>query len=317
MRRALLVGIDNYPGSPLSGCVNDAGAMKDSLCCNADGSANFDCHLLTCPGQTIDRRTLKEAIDELFKHEADAALLYFSGHGTVNNLGGYLVTVDTQRYDEGVAMDDVLKLANRSKSKIGEVVIILDCCHSGALGNPPEIRNDHAVIREGVSILTASRSSQYAMEIDGKGVLTSLICDALDGGAADVCGNVTVASVYAYVDQALGAWDQRPLFKSHVSRFVSIRKCAPEIELPILRLLAKYFQNPDDEFSLDSSYEPDAEPKHEEHELIFSHLQQYRASRLLVPVAEDHMFYAATNSKSCLLTPLGRFYWKLVKENRL
>ena len=112
MKRALLVGIDNYPGSPLSGCVNDAGAMRDSLCRNADGSANFDCHLLTCPKQTVDRRTLKEAIDELFKHEADAALLYFSGHGTVNNLGGYLVTVDTQRYDEGIAMNDVLKLAN-------------------------------------------------------------------------------------------------------------------------------------------------------------------------------------------------------------
>ena len=317
MKRALFVGIDDYPGSPLAGCVNDAKAMKDSLCRNADGSANFDCRLLTCPEQNVDRPALREAIDELFKHEADAALLYFSGHGTVNNLGGYLVTVDAQRYDEGVAMNDVLNLANSSKSRIGEVVIILDCCHSGALGNPPEVRNDQAVIREGVSILTASRSSQVAMEMDGRGVLTSLICDALDGGAADVCGNVTVASVYAYVDQALGAWDQRPLFKSHVSRFVPIRKCVPEIELPILRLLTTYFQKPEDKFKLDPSYEPDAKPKNKKHELIFSHLQQYRASRLLIPVGEDHLYFAAINSKSCQLTPMGRFYWKLVKENRL
>jgi hypothetical protein len=220
-------------------------------------------------------------------------------------------------YDEGVKMDDVLSLANASESKIGEIIIILDCCHSGALGNPPEIRNNQAVIREGISILTASRSSQVAMEIDSQGVLTTLICDALDGGAADICGNVTMASVYAHVDQALGAWDQRPLFKSHVSRFVPIRKCNPEIELPTLRLLIEYFKNPEDKFKLDPSYEPDAKPKNKKHEQIFTHLQQYRACRLLVPIGEDHMYHAAINSKSCQLTPLGRFYWKLVKENKL
>ncbi|MCP4625586.1 MAG: caspase family protein, partial [bacterium] len=246
MKRALLVGIDDYPGSPLSGCVNDAKAMKDILSRNEDGSPNFHCRLLTSTDSDVTRSALKQSINELFEHQADVALLYFSGHGTINNLGGYLVTVDAELYDEGVKMDDVLNLANASESTIGEAVIVLDCCHSGALGNPPEIRNNQAVIREGISILTASRSSQVAMEIDGQGVLTSLICDALDGGAADVCGNVTVASVYAYVDQALGAWDQRPLFKSHVSRFVPIRKCNPEIELPTLRLLAEYFKNPED-----------------------------------------------------------------------
>jgi hypothetical protein len=97
------------------------------------------------------------------------------------------------------------------------------------------------------------------------------------------------------------------LFKSHVSRFVPIRQCAPEIEPAILRLLTKYFKMPGDKFNLDPSYEPDAKPKHKKHELIFSHLQQYRASRMLVPVGEALMYYAAIHSKSCQLTPLGRF----------
>ena len=42
MRKALIVGIDNYPTSPLTGCVNDATAVAQSLRKNGDGSPNFD-----------------------------------------------------------------------------------------------------------------------------------------------------------------------------------------------------------------------------------------------------------------------------------
>lgn len=315
MRRALLIGIDNYRKSPLKGCVNDATAMQKVLSRNDDDSPNFDCKLLTAPKENITRSYLREQIEVLFVNEADVALFYFAGHGTVNNLGGYLVTRDVKQYDEGVAMRDVLTLAN--KAKVEEIVIILDCCHSGYLGTVPEIDNESAVLREGVSVLTASRSSQLAAEISGSGIFTTLVRDALNGGAADVCGNVTVAAVYAYVDQALGAWEQRPLFKSHVSRLIPLRKCEPAIELAILRNLPNYFPDPYNEFKLDPSFEPEAEPKNAEHEKIFSHLQMYRTARLLEPVGEEHMYYAAINCKSCKLTPLGQFYWHMANSGRI
>jgi len=38
---------------------------------------------------------------------------------------------------------------------------------------------------------------------------------------------------------------------------------------------------------------------------------------VLVPVGEDHMYYAAMNSKSCKLTVLGAHYWSLVKNERI
>lgn len=316
MRRALLVGIDDYNFARLSGCVNDATNMKKLLSRNEDESPNFDCKLLTAPGENITRAYLKEQIRELLEYDADVALFYFAGHGTFDNLGGYLVTQDAAKYDEGFAMRDVLSLANQAK-KIQEIVIILDCCHSGFLGSTPEIDNEKAILREGVSVLTASRSSQTAAEIGGSGLFTTLVCAALEGGYADVCGNVTVAAVYAYVDQALGAWEQRPLFKSHVSKLIPLRRCKPAVELPILRLITKYFPTPDYEFKLDPSYEPDAEPEDKDHETIFSHLQKYRAARLLEPVGEKHMFYAAMNRKSCKLTPIGQFYWRLVDRGKI
>lgn len=49
-----------------------------------------------------------------------------------------------------------------------------------------------AVINEGVTILTASRNTETSMEIAGHGVFTSLLIEALNGGAADVTGHITV-----------------------------------------------------------------------------------------------------------------------------
>ena len=319
MRRALVIGIDGYLKSPLNGCVNDAEAMEELLAHNEDGSPNFSCRKIISPvasGIAVTRGIIKDHVTELFSHEADVALLHFSGHGTVNNLGGYLVTTDAAKYDEGLSMVDVLTLANGSKAR--EVVIILDCCHSGALGSLPAIDNDKAILREGVSVLTASRSSQLSQETpNDRGLFTSHVCSALKGGAADVIGNVTVASVYAYVDQVLGAWEQRPLFKSHVSRLIPLRRCKPEVPLELLRLLPQYFTAATTEFQLDPSFEPLADPKHSENETIFGHLQKFRAARLLAPVGEEHMYFAAMNSKTCKLTELGAFYWMLANEGKI
>jgi len=321
MRRALIVGIDDYTSAPLAGCVNDANAIAALLAKHHDSSPNFDVKLVTAPADQITRVELRKNIEQLLAAPADVALFYFSGHGTENNLGGYLVTQDATRYDEGVALTDVLTFAN--KSPVREVVILLDSCHSGALGQLPAIENDKANIREGVSILTASRSSEVAVESGGMGLFTSLVVAALDGGGADAVGRVTVASVYAYVDESLGPWDQRPLFKSHVSTLIPIRTAKPAIDVAILRQLPEWFPQPDVAFDLDPSYEPDKHEAtgpvevNEEHERVFACLQKCRAAKLVEPVGEEHMYYAAINSKSCRLTPLGRHYWRLANEGRI
>ena len=110
MRRALLVGINDYPSAPLAGCVNDAKKMERVVRRHDDGQVNFDTQLLTSDQQRITRARLREAIENLFADPAEVALLYFSGHGTENNLGGYLVTTDATSYDEGVSLGDVLAL---------------------------------------------------------------------------------------------------------------------------------------------------------------------------------------------------------------
>lgn len=315
MRKALIVGINNYPSSALAGCVNDANALATIIESNGDGSPNFGVRLLTCPGIQITRPVLREAIEKLFAGDSDMTLLYFSGHGYIKSTGGYLVTVDAKKYDEGVSMDEVLALANQSKAK--NKVVILDCCHSGAMGSPNLAANNIAQLSEGLSVLTASRDSEYAMEIGGAGVFTSLVIDALKGGAADVRGNITPGSLYAYVDEALGAWDQRPIFKTNVTSFATLRRIPPKVPFDVLRRITQYFSTPDSEYQLDPSYEdtdPSAKPDNIK---VFKELQKLQSVGLVIPVDAEFMYFAAINSKSCRLTALGYQYWRLVNEKKL
>lgn len=48
---------------------------------------------------------------------------------------------------------------------------------------------------------------------------------------------------------------------------------------------------------------------------VFLDLQKLEGIGLVVPVGEEHMYFAAMNSKSCKLTSLGKQYWRLVHNN--
>ncbi len=315
MRKALIVGINDYPRAQLRGSVNDANAMSTVLGTHGDGAPNFEIKLITSPSDTITRPVLKAAIETLFSGDPDVALLYFSGHGFINGLGGYIVTTDFIKYDEGVSMDDILKLANQSKAK--DKIVFLDCCHSGALGSPALSGSNVAQLSEGLSVLTASRDSESALEINGTGVFTALVVNALQGGAADLRGHITPGSIYAYVDQALGAWDQRPIFKTNVTRFTSLRTVPPQVTLATMRKLTDYFHTPQDEHKLDPTYEDTYSGHDPTKAVIFKDLQKFTSVGLVVPVGEEHMYFAAINSKACRLTALGYQYWRLVKEKRI
>jgi hypothetical protein len=212
-------------------------------------------------------------------------------------------------------MGPVLKLANDSKAS--EVVILLDCCFSGQLGNVPAVDNTRVFLREGISILTAGRGNQVSVEAGGGGVFTSLVIDALEGGAANLLGAVNAPAIYAYVEAALGAWDQRPLFKSHVSSLLELRCCRPPIDRDILRRLPTLFPLPAEDLALDPSFEPTSAIADSFNVCRMRELQALARLHLVVPVNAPHMYDAAMQSAVCQLTPSGRYYWRLAKDRRI
>lgn len=323
MRKALVIGINYYPDvGQLYGCVNDAYAVNQVLDRHMDGALNFDVNLQTAvdPSSQISRKQLKDLVTELFADDPEIALLYFAGHGHVEDSGGYLVTSDCSDPDAGLPLEELLTIANASGAK--NKILVLDSCYSGAAGSPKSL-GDKALLSEGLTILTASSKDQYATEQNGSGVFTTLFVDALNGGAANLMGDISPGSIYAHIDQSLSAWEQRPIFKTNVKRFCSIRKVTPPISLDDLRQIAILFKHPGEEFPLDPSFEPQPPaPNHgiapnPDNNRKFALLQRLNRLNLVKPVGEEHMYFAAMNSKSCRLTVLGEHYWRLVNKGRV
>lgn len=326
MSRALIVGIDYYEHtSDLIGCVKDAENMARLLGEHEGGHNNFDCKVWKASDKksAVSRVQFRKEIEELFKHPTDMALLYFAGHGHIKAAGGTIMASDSLDGSDGVTLDFILTLANNSEAT--NRVIILDSCYSGSAGytsHNPKL----AALAEGVTILAAATKDQYAWGDKNGGVFTNLVVDALSGGAADLLGNITVASLYAHLDKSLGDWDQRPVFKANVERFVPLRKVDPPISRIDLKKIGEYFDKAGDKFKLDPSYEPRDEARtpdmprsNPDHVKIFKILQKFNRLNLLVPHPKSvpNMWTAAMKSKWCVLTPLGKHYHRLVKNKRL
>lgn len=312
-RLACCIGINRYDYlGPLSGCEHDARAIGELLHRNHDKSTSFEIQLLAGRGEPLDRVDLIRHASALFaKPDLEVALLYFAGHGVRNESGAFLAGRDSSDGNEGLPMAQLLSMAARSNAR--EKVIILDCCHAGDIDRL--FASDVPTpLAPGTSVLAAARGTEVAEEVDGRGAFTSRICDALDGGAADVLGNVTVASVYAYVDAVFSMRErQRPVFKANLSRLRALRRAEPAVSHEKLLKIAEYFGDPFELYPLDPSFEPTMEPSHPEHEAIFADLQRFRGARLVVPEGTDHMFFAAAESKACSLTPLGRLHWQRIR----
>jgi hypothetical protein len=324
MRKLLAIGIDNYSGNlKLKGRADEAQAFADLMATHEDGQGNF---AVKTEKNVSTVAELNKIIRTFFKGQGSTAVLYFTGHGINNETGSYLVTPDYEEGNEGVSMDSILTILGNSDFQ--DKIIILDCCHSGAFGMQPNSGGVSATISKGTVILAASTSDERAFIVNGKGVFTNLLLEALKGGAADIAGNITPGGVYAYIDRAMGPFDlQRPVFKANVSRFTVLRKVVPRIPQETLKKLIEYFKEVDSEYPLNPSFEftnePGTPPYVKEPYAIkenvdtFKILQKFQGIGFVEPVGAEFMFFAAMDSKACKLTPLGQQYWKLIKEGKL
>ncbi len=218
---------------------------------------NFAVKLLSGTGPTnlVTRAELKETVRELFASDSEIALFYFAGHGHIEATGGYLCASDGQTGDDGLPLIEVLTLANKSPAR--NKVIVLDSCHSGIAGTNSS-NSQIAELTEGLTILTASTAEQYATEANGGGVFTTLFVDALNGPAGNLVGDVTPGSVYAHIDQSLGPWQQRPVFKTNVKKLRILAKSATSHQFSrVTAELVSFFPTAGYQLQLDPSYEPE------------------------------------------------------------
>ncbi|MGL5087424.1 MAG: caspase family protein [Clostridium sp.] len=335
MRKALCIGL-NYYGTEheLKGCVEDATKIANLLKRHENGDKNFDLMLEVDKDNSLNKKSIEQLIQNLCAENStdmDIVLFYFSGHGSIgDNKGSIALFNKTRNQVEYLEMSYLLNSIIHSKAK--NKVVILDCCYSGKMGTNEEEGVEITKLPQGTTILTACRSDESSYETEGKGIFSELLSFALLGEAKNILGEVTAASVYSYIDNSLLAWDQRPIFKTNISKSVILRKTEPQIDINILRelpfffkdinykykLAPEYEQNIDKDVDLskfpniDKNIKPDSEKIK-----IFKKFQLLNRLGMLKPTTEEHMFYCALNNDTCELTAIGHHYWRLAKKEKI
>lgn len=322
MRKALFVGINYYRNLPcLDGCVNDARAVCTLLRLHEDGSHNFSGRLLLSDqaDNPVTIHVLRSQIDELFSGEPDVALLYFAGHGSIDKYSTYLCSSESSYARDAMSLQEIMDIAELSHAR--HKIIILDCCHSGGAGSSQKTPYI-STLPNNTTILAACRGRESAEEIHGHGLFTALLLGALCGGAKTDMGNITLPGIYMYIESCLGAWDQRPVFKTNIDQVISLKRGKSPMDPDLLRQMHALFPNPDYDYPLDPTYEEDKRhaldtTRNTEHEQIFRILRKLNQLHLVEPVGEEYMYWAAIKSKSCRLTTKGYSFWRLVDQNSI
>jgi DNA-binding beta-propeller fold protein YncE len=217
-RCALIVANESYADARLSKLrapARDAEALARVL--GDPGIGGFDLDLAVNDLEHVLRRRIGKFFAD--RDRDDLLLLHMSCHGLKDDEGHlYFAAADT-RVDEldatAVSADYVNRQMSRSRSR--RIVLLLDCCYSGAFARGMTPRaGDSVDVKErfegrGRAVLTASSAIEYSFEGDelsGRGnpsVFTSAVVRALETGDADRDRDswISVNELYDYVYTAV------------------------------------------------------------------------------------------------------------------
>ena len=236
-RDALIVGINQYQSLP---GLNAPAADAEAVAARLQTQGEFRVHRLPEAiknGQpTIGSRLgvtsqmLEDSLVQLFKPKGknipSTALFYFSGHGLQREAGiqeGYLATSDTDpnRGNFGISLFWLRRLLQQSP--VRQIVVILDCCHSGEL---LAFSDADPGARAGIDrlFMAASREYESAYEsLEGKhSVFTKALLSGLNPYDKDG-GKVSNYALTEHVSQQLRGEIQQPLFENSGSEIVLTR----------------------------------------------------------------------------------------------
>jgi formylglycine-generating enzyme required for sulfatase activity/uncharacterized caspase-like protein len=212
-RSALVIGVSEYGEGfePLPGCLLDVRAMAEVL----EDRGEF---LQVQPMENPDLGDMTTAIEQFFggREADDFLLLYFSGHGDLGSGGmlqqhlhfcGRKSHKQNKRLVESSAMPADFLKRQMGLSKAKKIVVILDCCYSGAIADllkKGEGEIDFAELRAaGRVILASSSAAQISLQDpNGLSLYTRYLVEGMTGAAYPGHGNwIAAKDLHDYADR--------------------------------------------------------------------------------------------------------------------
>ncbi|NEO56292.1 MAG: Clp protease [Okeania sp. SIO3B5] len=212
---ALLIGVSEYlPEFPaLPSAVKDVEAMKEVLG-NSEMGGFDDIKVL----QNSNRQQIEEAIYDLFadRNKDDVLLFYFSGHGVKSQQGNlFLATPKTRKDKRGIVTPTAVAASvlqgQMNDSFSQRLVVILDCCYSGAFTKGMTAKGDENIDIQaelggkGRAILMSSSAVQSSFESEGSelSIYTKYLVEGIKTGAADTDNNgkISADELHQYVSE--------------------------------------------------------------------------------------------------------------------
>jgi hypothetical protein len=254
-RLALVIGNSDYEDQRLARLTSpnvDVAALAAVLRSPELGAFSLVRSLLNERAATVRREIASFFVTASSRD--DLTLLYFSGHGIKNGRGElFLAVADTETDLLGATAIPASFISDEMDGcPSRRLVLILDCCNSGAVlrgakastGENVDTRGAFEGTGSGRVILTATDATQYAWEGDKvsgtaqSSMFTRFLVDGLRTGAADLDsdGSITVDELYDYVhDQVVALTpNQKPRkFVINQEGELVIARAAPKpVELP-------------------------------------------------------------------------------------
>jgi Caspase domain len=216
----LAIGVDTFGdkagGLHLDYAAEDAHDVATALLESQKGSPGkaslyADVSVTYLPNDKADSAAILDALDgmarRMARNEQDVAVILVSSHGEMIDKQFYLIPYGFDAGSEGKSIKSAVSASEFAKkvqalARYGRVLLLLDACHSGAVGAGGWATDpDAKVVRDAmdldnVTVLTSSKKNGLSQELpDWKhGALAQAFLDALVG-AADPQGIVRLSAL--------------------------------------------------------------------------------------------------------------------------